>query len=161
MARAIKALRRLIGILAGIGVAAYGIAALVTVADVIGRRIGLPIDGVVDLVQLFVMAGAWLVMPFAFMTGAHVGVDFLVERMPRAPAVLFRSLATAVAVALLGLMVWYGYQTAEMRMMYGDRSQQLGIPIIWFWAPLILGLAASIIGAALALAAVIRPESAQ
>ena len=161
MTALIRALRRVIGGLAAAGVAAYGAAALVTVADVIGRRVGLPIDGVVDLVQLFVMAGAWLVMPFAFMTGAHVGVDFLVERMPRAPEVLLRGLAVAVAVALLGLMLVYGYQTAGMRMMFGDKSQQLGIPIVWFWAPLILGLGVSAVGAVLGFVAVVRPETAE
>ena len=157
----IRTLRRAIGALAAAGVAAYGAAALVTVADVLGRRVGLPIDGVVDLVQLFVMAGAWLVMPFAFMTGAHVGVDFLVERMPRAPAVLLRAAAMAVAVVLLGLMLAYGYQTAGMRMMFGDRSQQLGIPIVWYWAPLILGLGLSALGAVLGFVAVLRPETAR
>lgn len=157
----IRALRRLIGLLAALGVAAYGAAALVTVADVIGRRIGLPVDGVVDLVQLFVMAGAWLAMPFAFMTGAHVGVDFLVERMPRAPATLLRGAAMVLAVVLLGLMLVYGYQTAGMRMMFGDKSQQLGIPIVWYWAPLILGLAVSALGALLGFVAVLRPETAR
>lgn len=160
MGRAIKALRGLIGALAAIGVVAYGAAATVTVADIIGRRVGLPIDGVVDLVQLFVMGGAWLVMPFAFMTSAHVGVDFLVEKMPRGGVVLLRGLGMAIAVVLLGLMVWYGFETASMRMMYGDRSQQLGIPIVWFWAPLLLGLAVSMVGAALAFVAVIRPDPA-
>ena len=159
MTGTVRALRRLVGALAVLGVAAYGAAALVTVVDVLGRRVGLPVDGVVDLVQLFVVAGAWLVMPFAFMTGAHVGVDFLVERMPRGPATLLRALATAVAVALLGLMFWYGYQTMQMRMMFGDRSQQLGIPIVWYWIPLVGGLAISMLGAALGLLAAIRPET--
>ena len=158
---AVRALRRAIGALAGLGVAAYGAAAVITVADVIGRRVGLPVDGVVDLVQLFVMAGAWLVMPFAFMVGAHVGVDFLVERMPRAPMVILRGTAMLVAVVLLGLMVWYGYQTAGMRIMFGDKSQQLGIPILWYWVPLIAGLAVSILGVVLAFIAVIRPETAR
>ena len=159
MTTTIRALRRLIGIFAALGVAAYGVAALVTVADVLGRRVGLPVDGVVDLVQLFVMAGAWLVMPFAFMTGAHVGVDLLVERMPRAPAVLLRAAAMSVAVVLLGLMLVYGYQTAAMRMMFGDKSQQLGIPIVWYWVPLILGLGVSAIGAVLGFVGVLRPET--
>ncbi len=157
----IRALRRAIGALAAAGVAAYGAAAIVTVADVLGRRVGLPVDGVVDLVQLFVMAGAWLVMPFAFMTGAHVGVDFLVEWMPRAPGLVLRAAAMVVAVVLLGLMLAYGYETAGMRMMFGDKSQQLGIPIVWYWAPLILGLGVSAIGALLGFVAVLRPETAE
>ena len=161
MTRTVRVLRRLVGLLAALGVAAYGAAAVVTVADVVGRRIGLPVDGVVDLVQLFVMAGAWLVMPFAFMTGAHVGVDFLVDRMPRVPEVALRALAMATAAVLLALMLVYGWQTAGMRMMFGDRSQQLGIPIVWYWAPMLAGLGLSVLGAVLGFLAVLRPEPAE
>ena len=157
--RAVAAgLRLALSGLAAAGVAAYGGAALVTVADVLGRRVGLPIDGVVDLVQLLVMAGTWLVMPYAFMAGAHVGVDLLVASLPRGPALLLRALAAAAAFALLALMLWQGFETFRVRTMFGDRSQQLGIPVAWYWYPLLLGLGASLLGVALALLAETRRE---
>lgn len=137
--------------LAALGVLAYGLAALVTVLDILGRRAGLPIEGVVDLVQLFVMAGAWLVMPYAFYTGAHVGVDFVVDKMPSALQRACRLLGSAIAVVLLGLMLWYGYTTFQQRIMFGDRSQELGIPIMWFWVPVLLGMVGSAVAAALTL----------
>ena len=136
---------QIIRVIAGIGVTAYGIAALVTVADIMGRRIGYPIGGVVDLVQLFVITGAWLVIPFAFLTAAHVSVDFLVAMMPRPLKVPLRVLATLMSLVLLALMLRQGYQTFETRTMFGDTSQQLGIPIAWYWYPLLAGLAFSII----------------
>ncbi|MFD2740054.1 TRAP transporter small permease [Sulfitobacter aestuarii] len=151
----LTATRRAILVLAMLGVAAYGAAALVTVADVLGRRVGLPIDGVVDLVQLFVVTGAWLVMPWAFCSGAHVGVDFLITRLPRAPQILLRFLAMLAALALLGAMLWLGYGTFQQRVMFGDRSQQLGIPISWFWLPLLIGLGFSLLGA---IAAFLSPQ---
>lgn len=157
--RAVAAgLRLALSGLAAAGVLAYGAAALVTVADVLGRRVGLPIDGVVDLVQLLVMAGTWLVMPYAFMAGAHVGVDLLVASLPRGPALLLRALAAAAAFALLALMLWQGFETFRVRTMFGDRSQQLGIPVAWYWYPLLLGLSASLLGVALALLAETRRE---
>ena len=154
----IRALRLVLSGIAALGVAAYACAALVTVADVIGRRIGLPIDGVVDLVQLAVMAGTWLVMPYAFMTGAHVGVDFVVSALPHGAALALRSVAAASALGLLALMLWQGFETFEVRTMFGDRSQQLGIPIAWYWYPLLAGLAASLFGVVLALGAQARRE---
>lgn len=150
MSRVLNGFRLVLGFLAGVGVLAYGVAALVTVADILGRQVGLPINGVVDLVQLFVIAGAWLVMPYAFMTGAHVGVDFLVRAMPAGVETALRALGAAAAVGLLGLMFWQGFATYQMRTMFGDSSQQLGIPIAWYWRPLLLGLAMSLAGAALA-----------
>lgn len=144
--------RWLVSALAGLGVLSYGAAALVTVADVIGRRFGLPIEGVVDLVQLFFIAGAWLVMPYAFMAGSHVGVDFLLNLMSRALAAPLRIAIAVLSLGLVGLMLWQGYATFLTRTMFGDRSQQLGIPIDWYWYPLLLGLAMSMLAIVLGLA---------
>lgn len=149
MRRVMKGARALVAAMAVAGVAAYGAAALVTVADVLGRRIGLPIEGVVDLVQLFVVTGAWLVMPYAFMAAAHVSVDFLLTSMPRKLMLALRAVAVVATLALLGLMLWQGFLTFQTRTMFGDRSQQLGIPIAWYWYPLLIGLAASMLGALL------------
>lgn len=140
------AIRALITGLAILGVLAYGAAAVVTVADIVGRRVGMPIEGVVDLVQLFVVGGAWLVMPFAFMTAAHVSVDFLLTTFPPGLGRLLRVLGAVLAVGLLGVMLWQGYLTFRTRTMFGDTSQQLNIPIAWYWYPLLVGLAVSILG---------------
>ncbi len=149
-------LRRLVWVLAVVGVLAYSAAAVVTVADILGRRIGLPIDGVVDLVQLFVVAGAWLVMPFAFMTGAHVGVDFVVNALSRRARRTLNLISAVVAFVLVALMLWQGVATFVVRAAYGDKSQQLGIPISWFWYPLLIGLAAALVGVVLGLQTVWR-----
>lgn len=149
MTRVHSLARSLVTALAALGVAAYGGAALVTVADVIGRNFDLPVQGVVDLVQLLVVTGAWLVMPFAFMTGAHVGVDFVVKSLPGALRVPLQLFAAAVALALVGLMLWYGFETFDVRSAYGDRSQQLGIPVAWYWYPLLAGLTLSLLGVVL------------
>ncbi len=147
----LQILRALVIVSAGTGVAAYAAAALFTVGDVIGRQIGMPIPGVIDLVQLCVLGGAWLVIPYAFLTGAHVGVDLLVESFPRALETLLRTMAGLVAIALLTMMFNYCYETFQQKLMFGDRSQQLGIPIFYFWIPLLYGVALSIVAAALAI----------
>lgn len=157
----VKGLRRLISAFALLGVVSYGAAALVTVGDVLGRLVGLPVVGVVDLVQLFVMTGAWLVMPFAFMTGAHVSVDFVARSLPRPAAVALAGLAAAVSVVLLALMLWKGFETFQLRTMFGDRSQQLGIPNAWYWYALLASLPLAILGVVVAAADTIREEKAR
>lgn len=156
MNRAHDLARTLVTALAVLGVAAYCGAALVTVADVLGRTVGLPVEGVVDLVQLFVVTGAWLVMPYAFMTGAHVSVDFVVNALPSALRVPLQLFAAAVALVLVGLMLRYGFDTFEVRTMFGDRSQQLGIPVAWYWYPLLAGLTVSLIAVVLEAATVLQ-----
>lgn len=145
MGQIVNLARVLVNALAVLGVLSYGAAAIVTVADVIGRKVGFPIRGVVDLVQLFVVTGAWLVIPFAFMTAAHVSVDFLLDVLPLPLRVPLRIFAAVLALGLVSLMLWQGVRTFETRTMFGDKSQQLGIPIAWYWYPLLAGMAASLI----------------
>ena len=135
----------LIEILAAFGLLAYAAAALISVADVIGRRIGTPVPGVVDLVQLCVLAGAWLSIPWGFTVAGHVGVDFLVERMPNGWQRLLRGLAALAALVLMALILWKCAGAYRMQVMLGDKSQQLGIPISLYWLPLLVGVAASIL----------------
>jgi TRAP-type C4-dicarboxylate transport system permease small subunit len=147
--------------LAVAGVLAYSAAALITVADIIGRQFGFAVLGVVDLVQLFVMMGAWFVIPYAFVVGAHVGVDLLVDHLPNAVAVPARVISASAAIVLLALMLRYGVSSFQTQMLFGDRSQQLGIPIMWYWLPLLLGLAVSIVASFVTLAGALDPDHAK
>ena len=159
MRRLVHSLRALLVASAVAGVLAYAAAALLTVADIVGRQMGAPIPGVVDLVQLCVLGGAWLVIPYAFLTGAHVGVDLLVESFPGAIERPLRALASLAAVGLLALMLLHCYDAFQQQRLYGDRSQQLGIPIIWYWVPLLFGLVLSIVAAALTVFFVPRSQA--
>jgi TRAP-type C4-dicarboxylate transport system permease small subunit len=115
----------------------------------------------VDLVQLFVLGGAWLVIPYAFMTGAHVGVDLVVETLPPAVQRTMRAVASLAACALLGLILMESYKAFQMQILFGDRSQQLGIPILYYWVPLLIGVALSIVAALLTLVPQARQEVSQ
>lgn len=136
-----------------VGVAAYAAAALVTLADILGRRVGFAVPGVVDLVQLFVLAGAWLVIPYAFLVKGHVSVDLLTGRLPPRARRMVDAVAALVAIAVLAPATWKSLETLQLQMRFGDRSQQLGIPMVWYWSPLIFGMALSVLVAAGLLAA--------
>lgn len=161
MRRLLGALRMLVTAAAVVGVLGYAAAAVLTVGDVIGRQIGTPIPGMVDLVQLFVLGGAWLVIPYAFMTGAHVGVDLVVDMLPRAVERGARALASLAAVGLLGLMLMECYKAFQMQILFGDKSQQLGIPIMYYWVPLLIGVGLSILAALLTLVPRPRTEAVE
>lgn len=145
MASFLRRIDGLIEILAGVGVLAYCAAALISVADVIGRRIGTPVPGVVDLVQLFIMAGAWLSIPWGFSVAAHVGVDFLIDRLPRGIGRSLHGIAAASAMLLMLFIFTECIPAYRMQMMLGDKSQQLGISIGFYWTPLLTGVAASVL----------------
>lgn len=159
MRAVLRWLHRGIEALAVIGVLAYGAAAAVTVADILGRQFGLAVIGVVDLVQLFVVAGAWLVIPWAFVSGAHVGVDYIIAALPDRAERTVRAAAALLAGALLALMLRYGIDAYELQAMMGDRSQQIGIPIGWFWLPLLAGQAIALVAILVVIAeAILGPQ---
>lgn len=153
-----------LGILAGavfkatglFGMAALLAAGLVTVADIALRFFGGAVPGVVDLVQLFMMAAVFAAIPFAFFRDGHVSVDLLTQAFPpRAQA--FLSLATALlALGLMGLILFYGWKSAQMQIMFGDVSQNIRVPMIWYWAPLLAGSALSILACLIAAGAAVR-----
>ena len=130
---------------AGLSFLAFAGAVIVTVADVIARRIGLAVPGVVDLVQLFVLSGAWLAIPYAFRTGAHVAVDLFLGFLPPGLVRAAGLIAGLLAFGLLTAMLIRANESFKLQLMFGDKSQQIGIPMTWYWTPLLIGLALSIL----------------
>lgn len=161
MSGLVKALRVLITVSAVVGVLAFAAAALLTVGDIIGRQMNMPLRGMVDLVQLCILGGAWLVIPYTFLTGGHVGVDLLVDAFPPALRASLRTLAGLAAAGLLLLMLVSSYGSFQQQLLYGDRSQQLGIPIAYYWVPLLAGVVLSIVAVMLTLVSGLRKEATE
>ena len=131
-------------------------AGLVTVADIVLRFFGGAVPGAVDLVQLFVMATAFAAIPWAFHTDGHVGVDLVSERLPAPVQAALRMLAALAAAVVMALILVYGWQAAALQMRFGDVSQNLGVPMVWYWAPLLAGAALSLAACLIAAATALR-----
>ncbi|MHA1566282.1 MAG: TRAP transporter small permease [Alphaproteobacteria bacterium] len=122
-------------------------AMLVTVADVLLRRsVNLPIFGVVDMVQLAVVAAAYLSIPYAFMVDGHVSIGILADSLPTRFQLALRVLAALLTSLVVGGIGYYSAQRAIGQIETGDISQNLGIPMIFYWAPLVAGCALSVVG---------------
>lgn len=142
-------LTRFARVVALLGMLGLGGAMLATVLDVGLRPLDEGIFGVVDLVQLGVMAAAWLAIPYAFLTDSHVSVDLLAQNLPSRLASLLKALGAGLAAGLMALILFYGWQAAAQQAQFGDVSQTLGLPRTWYWAPLLFGAALSVLATAL------------
>ncbi|WP_421710185.1 TRAP transporter small permease [Algihabitans sp.] len=138
----LTSISRLVALLGMFGLAG---AMFATVVDVALRPTGTGIFGVVDLVQLGVMAAAWLAIPYAFLTDSHVSVDLLAQGLPRRMSALLNALAAGLAAGLMALILVYGWQAAAQQARFGDVSQTLALPKTWYWAPLLFGAALSLL----------------
>ena len=78
------------------------------------------------------------------------------EPMPAGAARGLQAVAAVIAAAVMALVLWKCFGAWQMQALLGDKSQQLGIPMSYFWVPLLVGAAASMLAA---LAVVIRLAS--
>jgi len=101
------------------------------------------IFGAVDIVQLMIMAAAYLSIPHGFMTRSHVAVSVVVDMFSRRAAALSGALASILATGFMFAIAWFGFSQAAMQAEYGDVSLTLGIPKTYYWIPLLAGSALS------------------
>ncbi len=123
---------------------ALSVSVTVTVADIILRRtINVPVTGVVDLTQLSVMWAAFLSIPVAFHLDNHISVVMLTNRIPAGSRRMVYAMGAYVCSALLvAASITAGVQAVHEYEL-SDRSMILGIPLVWYWLPVVLGFALS------------------
>lgn len=126
------------------GTAAIVIGVALTMTDIALRSVSaLTVKGMVDMMQLCVLTGAMLAIPYGFLTDQHVAIDVFAERMPARVQAALRIAAALLGMLFLGAVTWFSYWQAMTE--YGDRSQTIGIPMIWYWTPFLAGMALSVL----------------
>ena len=119
---------------------------LLTVADVALRSFfNLPIRGVYDLVELLLAGTFFVALPAVFLRDENIVVNSIDDVWPRAVPALRRA-AEFLAVVVLGVMAWQGWRAARDSMEFHDVTADLGLPRVWHWSALLVG----VIGAAAA-----------
>ncbi|HMX16832.1 MAG TPA: TRAP transporter small permease [Rhodocyclaceae bacterium] len=127
------------------GMLLLGMVVLVVMADVAMRRtVDVSVPGTTDLIQLAVMTSFFLALPSAFLHEANVGVEFVTDRLPPRPLFVLKAAVALLAAAFMAATTWYCFGQAVLQISNGDRSQTIGIPIAFFWAPLLLGCALAV-----------------
>ncbi len=139
-------MQRFLKMLSLIGTAALVIGVLLTMTDIGLRSFStLTVKGIVDIMQLCVLVGAMLAIPYGFASDQHVAIDLFVERMPVRAQIALRIFAAVLAVLFLAGVFWFSLQQALTEQAGGDRSQTIGIPMIWYWTPFLIGIGLSVL----------------
>lgn len=130
-----------------------------TVAQVVGAftevrpRWGL--HGLVDLTQLAIMTAAPLAIAAAFFLASHIRVDIVFHLLPERLQRFSMVLSVLIATVLLGFCLWTAWREMIGQLDFTTTSATLNIAYTWYWVPLILGLALSVIGS---LAGLVAPS---
>lgn len=115
-------------------------AVFITTGDVILRKVDTQgIYGAIDLVQLTILSAAYLSIPYTFMSRAHVAVSMITDRFSRRGRAMTQVLAMILACLFMFAVGYYGYARAFEQAEYGDVSMIYGLPMIYYWVPLIFG----------------------
>lgn len=119
---------------------------LLTVADVALRALfSYPIRGQLELVELGLACTIFLALPAVFLRDEHLVVDVIDHFVGAGAKRLFDLCGAAVSLAVLAVMLWQMVPQARYMMAFGDVTSDLSIPKIWYWAPVLLGVACSIL----------------
>ena len=132
---------------------------LVFVAGIM-RWFGQPLVWSVDLAQLLFVWVSFLGADMALRRRAHIGIDYLVRRLPGRPRVVLDALLAAVCVGFLAIMAVLGYRLTMLNLerLYGDS----GIPyaLVTIAVPVGCGLLAlTLLGQAWASLSRLRTEA--
>lgn len=131
--------------LAAAGVALLMLMTLVLMADISTRKtLNFAILGTIDLTQLAVMLAVFFALPLAFLHESHVNVDFFTSRLPPRALAALNCATALLSTALLIAIVWYSFGQARIQYAQGDKSMTLGIPMLVYWVPMLIGSALSV-----------------
>jgi len=127
---------------------------LLTVADVVLRAVvNRPIRGTFEIIELLLACTFFLALPAVFLRDEHLVVDVIDPLAPRWVPRL-RRLAELIAIPVLALMAWEGWQAAQETLVFHDVTSDLAIHRLLYWIPVLFGL----IGGALAAVVMILPK---
>jgi TRAP-type C4-dicarboxylate transport system permease small subunit len=126
-------LRRLVGLLAGIAGLAVAAMIVLTCVDVISRRLGYPLRGGYDLVEVLgaiTIAGA---LPYTTACKGHVAIEFLPHKLSPRGRIVLATLVALVCIAIYAFLTWRFIQ-------YGielKANNQGMVTLRWplFWLP--------------------------
>ena len=107
-----------------LGGAALLTATLVDTASAVGRTVGLPVRGAIELVQAAVLVSGALALLFATAADSHARVHILLDRMPAAARAHLHRLSDLLMLLFVGAMLagsvwlaadlWNAHEVSEL-----------------------------------------------
>jgi len=99
-------LRRLVALLAGGAGLAVAAMILVTCVDVVGRRLGYPLKGTYDLVEILGAICITGALPYTAACKGHVAIEFLPHKLSPRGRIVLATLVALVFIAIFSLLTW-------------------------------------------------------
>ena len=119
-----------------------------TVSVAMRQLLDTPVLGVVDVMELALVAMIYIAMPGVFLRDENVTVDVIDHALSRRVRVVLRLMGLLLALAFLTMMMVNMIPQAMDKWQYSEVTMTLGISRFVHWLPIIFGFALSIAGTA-------------
>lgn len=120
------------------GCAVAGIIA-VTVGDVIGRQVGLPVKGAYDLVRVLGAIAMVCALPLTKAVKGHIAIEYFFQKLGARGRAATDTLMRLVLLALFALLAWQFVLQGNAFLESGETTTTLHMPM--FWVPWLAALA--------------------
>jgi TRAP-type C4-dicarboxylate transport system permease small subunit len=97
-------------VFASLGAALIGLLALTVLADVVGRQIGVPVTGIVEMAAQTVVISAFLTIPYVMRRGGHIRATVLVSRTPPVVRKTLEALAYIIGAIIFALLAYAAWE---------------------------------------------------
>ena len=125
--------------------------------DILGRQLlDRPLTGIVELVEITVLATTMLGLPEAFLRDEHIRVDLVDGFLPPRALRILRGAGICLSILFLCLLAWYVVQPMLDARMFGDIKPDLGFPVWPLYALILFAFVASALTCTLALWTIMR-----
>lgn len=127
--------RRFTGVLSLILAALSGIALLsiivITLVDVVGRRLGAPLHGAIDLIQLLACLSCAAALPYITAVKGHIAVEFFFQRLPPRQRVFWDTLNRICVIVFFTYLAQTCFAHGNRLLAKNAVALSLGIPLFW------------------------------
>lgn len=128
------------------GVLALAIMMLGTDWDILARQLaGRPLTGVVELVEIAVLASAMLGLPEAFLRDEQIKIDLLDAFLPDTMLRIVEAAGLLLSMLFLVLLCRNVWQPMLDARMFGDVKYDLGVPVWPLYALIVFAFGASVL----------------
>ena len=100
----------------------------VTCVDVVGRFLGHPIFGSVEIVGFLAILAVAAALPYTHQARAHIGVEIVMRLLPERVQAVVELLTSILAFALFSLVTWRMALYARTMQKSGEVSMNLEFP---------------------------------
>jgi TRAP-type C4-dicarboxylate transport system permease small subunit len=117
-----------------------------TMVDVVLRAtFNTPIFGTFEVVELALVGIVFLALPEVFLKDQHVTVDVIDQVVAPSVVRALKIVAAFLTLAFVTLVGWNMIGPAADAAKFGETTLDLKLPIWLFWAPMLIGMAASFV----------------